>query len=425
MAPTATARFYGSSATVGRITFYPTRELTGFTAIGFTARDGRYFPGFAQGIVSPNSGTLQDILRDNADRFKSFGGIDHETGLSITMVAPDYARMVTPLTSLLLASGTDQEKLKTQFGLKQLGGNFTPFRMDVDPDLARYDAIAELESTDTLRQIDATRMIEANLRALALANGLLAMTSRFGPDITVRSSSSALASGEGDTCLRDAAPDTIFLNNRLLPIVQCHLASYNARFPSLAVTLSPATVEAIAHLISNYATAIGVRPDRLDLRKAYLMGIRGYLIPAVARVAFNNDAATSAAAMATTPGTAAAAVQAYRDTPGYNATGLFQPQPDFVVMAPGSRLDITSDRLTGNDLQFAGQGTGQGELRLFSTLLSVSVPAVNQANLTVVRSGDDISITVAGGFQGVTWFEYRARGEFAEERDVRVYIRAE
>jgi hypothetical protein len=428
VAPTATARVLAIGPAVGRLDFFDSRNRDGFLA-GFTARDGRYFPGYANAIIGRTSGDPASVRADNSSKFKVASVIDHETASVITAVAPDYVRVVTPVTSMLWESGTDQTRLKLQLGLTQATVASSSFRMGRDPDLATYDLVAEAESGDPDRAADAARMAAANLRLLAVAGGFGALNHIIVPDQASETMSVGFGVGADSLplsrCLRDGAADIMFFADALLPILRCHLAQMPPLRNSSGaiVTLRPAVEEAIARLIGLYAVAIGVRPDDPRERGRWLLGIRGYLMPEVARIAAdNNDASLAQVSQLATPDIALA-TQRYVDHYRYNPTGLFMPAPDLITMPAGTTRIIKTSLLTGNDLQFDGGSAGLGGLGPSSTLLSISVPAANQAEISVTRSGDDITITPAAGFRGVTFFDYRARGEFAEELTARVYVR--
>ncbi|OSZ69254.1 hypothetical protein CAP39_10770 [Sphingomonas sp. IBVSS1] len=427
--PTATARVFALGAATGRLDFNNSRDTNDGVVQGFTARDGRYFPGYANAIGNlVGQGTGGTAARDNSDRFKRAFVIDHQTATVISLVAPDYTRMVSPLTALLWDSGTDQTRLKIQLGLQQSGISSSVFRMMRDPDLASYDLVAEGESGDAERAADAARMAGAALRILAMEAAFNAINGNTAAPDTASEAlglgvSSGVDAGQLSRCLRDLpTADLIFSRQAMLPILRCRLGTLRTASGAV-ITLRPAVEEAIAGLIGLYTVAIGVRPEDPRERGRWLLGIRGYLIPAVVHMAAANSDASldEVSRLATTD--IVAATQRYLDHYSYNASGLFNPAPDFITMAAGSSRTIPASLLTGNDLQINGGPSGLGGLGPSSILLSISVPEANRAELSVSRSGDEIQITPAAGFRGVTWFDYLARGQFAEERMARVYIR--
>lgn len=426
---TATARVFAIAPATGRLDFNNSRDTNDGIVQGFNARDGRYFPGYANSIGNlVGQGAGGNAARDNSDRFKRAFVIDHQTATTISLSAPDYARMVSPLTALLWESGTDQTRLKIQLGLQQAGLASSVFRMMRDPDLANYDLVAEGESGDAERAADAARMAGAALRILAMEAAFNAINGNVAsPDTASEVLSLGFATGADagqlSRCLRDLpTADLIFSRQAMLPILRCRLGPLR-NASGATVTLRPAVEEAIAGLIGLYTVAIGVRPEEPRERGRWLLGIRGYLIPAVVHMAAaNSDASLDEVSRLASPDIVQA-TQRYVDHYGYNPTGLFMPAPDFITMAAGSSRTIQASLITGNDLQINGGASGLGGLGPSSTLLSISVPEANRSEVMVTRSGDDIVITPAAGFRGVTWFDYLARGQLAEERMARVYIR--
>jgi hypothetical protein len=415
--PMASFRVYAASPIVGRIDFSNTILQADGIVQGFNSREGLYFPSYRNAIYGyQGAAEGGNANRDNSDKFKSAAGLDTETAMLVSLVATSDYKMVTPLTSLLFASGSDQTKLKTQLGV--VG---SVFAMTANPDLSSYDAIAEASVGDAARAVDAGRMAAANIRALAINSGLSAIGYQFAPEAASQDVSIGFNDGGSATlskCLRDGPAQFIFTNDRMVSVAQCFMRNpTDGRLPQLGTT----TWQAIAHLIDAYAAAIPLRVETADDRARWMLGIKGYLVPAIARVANANSDVTATAAIAVTTQTILNETARYTDHYTYNATGLFMPGPDFMTIASGATQVVDASKLRQTDLQF---GAPSGGLALGGTIISVSVPNANAAQVTAALNGTSVSVTVASGFRGATWFDYITRSDAGEERPARVYVRA-
>jgi hypothetical protein len=407
------------SPLVGRLDFSNSIQAADGAVQGFTSREGQYFPNYLNAIFGySGAGAGGNSNRDNSDKFKSFSGLDQETALIVLLPATPDVKMVTPVTSLLYESGTSQAKLKTQLAIV---GSL--FQMVNDPDLTTYDAILEAASTDATRSADAGRMSAAILRALAINTGLSAIGYRFAPESAARDVSIGYNEGGGvrlSACLRDAPNTFIFQNALMVDLAKCFTAP-PAGITTPPVTLRPMTWQAIAHLVNAYSSAIGIRVETPAARARWMLGLKGYLAPAIARVAAADSDAVSTAAIAVTNQSIIDETARYEDHYTYNPTGLFMPGPDFMTIASGATQTIETAILRQTDFQF---GAPNGGLGLGGTIQSVNVPTGNTTQLTAALVNTTVTVTVANGFRGVTWFDYVTRSETGEDRTARVYIRA-
>lgn len=399
--------------------FSNSRDRSDGVVQGFTSRDGQYFPSYLNAIFGySGAGVGGNAGRDNSDKFKTVAALDQETVLFVWLPATPDAKMVTPVTSLLYESGTSQAKLKTQLGIT--GGLF---RMVNEPDLTTYDAMSEAVSTDATRSADAGRMSAAILRALAINTGLSAIGYRAFPESAARDVSIGYNEGGGvrlSSCLRDAPNEFIFQNAVMVDVAKCFTAP-PAGIITPPVTLRPMTWQAIAHLVNAYSSAVGVRVETSAARARWLLGLKGYLAPAIARVAAADSDAVSTTAIAVTNQDVLNETARYEDHYTYNATGLFMPGPDFMTIASGATQTVETPILRQTDWQF---GAPNGGLGLGGTIQSVSVPTANTAQLTATLVNTTVTVTVANGFRGVTWFDYVTRSDTGEDRSARVYVRA-
>lgn len=434
--PTATARVYASSLATGLIEF-TTGDLDTFgdyLTLGFTARDGRYYPGHVNAIAAYTglgNAPGADPAGDYALKFKRTRVIDHETGVQIYMNAPAAVRMVTPVTAMLVVPGSTAAKLKTQLGITS-----SVFSMVTDPDLATYDAIAEAASGDANRAADAARMHAANLRVLAIMSALDTLASGAGSTGLGNSPSygdirPAITPTEGiaTRCLAAAPAQFIFQNDRMSSIIQCYLDTVGITQPSPPVylQLSTAKVQAIAHLIDGYAAAMPVRLETSVEKARWLLGINGYLRPMVGRVARDTGDTTAQAVLALTAisPTILAETSRYAEYYRYNETGLYMPSPDFLILAGISSLTFSESAITGNDVVLSNQKANTRGFDLAGgAIQSVTVPAANAAELSVVKNASgDYTVTALNGFKGASYFDYIAKASNDEQRTTRVYVR--
>jgi hypothetical protein len=429
-----TARVYATSVATGLIEF-TTGDIDTFglyLTLGFTARDGRYYPGHANAIAAHTGlGTAPEAVTtgDYALRFKRTDVIDHETGVRIFMNAPANVRMVTPVTALLVAPGSTAAKLKTQLGITN-----SLFSMVNDPDLATYDAIEEAASGDSARAADAARMHAANLRVLAIQAALYTLATgqsynfpgsymAYGDIRPIITPTEAVAT----RCVAASSAAFIFQNDRMSEIIKCYLRDVGATQPSppVSLQLSATKVQAIAHMINAYAAAMPVRLETSTEKARWLLGINGYLRPMIGHIASNRTDNAAQAALAIRSPTIIAETSRYAEFLRYNDTGLYMPSPDFLILNGITTLDFQADAITENDVIFSNERFNtRGIDRASGVIQLVSVPQANADQISVtMRSPDNYTVRALNGFTGASYFDYIAKASNNEERRTRVYVR--
>ncbi|MDT0509407.1 hypothetical protein [Novosphingobium sp. MMS21-SN21R] len=400
---------------MGRVDFANSIVRADGAVQGLSSREGQYFPGYRNAISGYQGfGAGGDASRDNSDKFKIVTALDTQTAVLVWLQTTPAYKMVTPVTSRLYATGSDSGKLKTQLGIS---GSL--FGMVSNPDLSTYDAIAEAASGDGARAADAARMAAANVRVLAINAGLSAIAYR--DDLLIGGVSIGFNDG-GEAhlsrCLRDAPNQFIFTNDRMVGVAQCFKRNPNN---GSITNLRTSTWQAVAHLINAYAAALPVRLETSADRARWMLGLNGYLVPAIAQVTTADSDAASASALAVTTQTILDETARYVEHYGYNPTGLFMPGPDFVSVASGATRDVPFEDLRRTDWLF---GDVNGGLSLNGTIQSASVPAANTSQLSIRMNASSVSVTVATGFRGSSWFDYVTRSSAGEDRTARVYVRA-
>lgn len=432
VAATSTARVYATSAAIGKIDF-TTGDLETFGlfhAVGFTDLDGRYFPGYANAFVSyANIGTAPgaSLQADYALTFKRAQVFDRETGMQFTLFAPSNVRMVTPVTSLLAVPGTSADKVKTQFGITN-----SLFAMVTDPDLATYDAIAEVQSGNAARGADAARMFAANLRVTAVLAALKEVYTRA----TVNSVQGPLlqfgdfnngpppAEATGARCLAAAPAQFIFQNDRMSAIIQCFVDT-----SGMHPTVRPSTlkIQAIAHLIDGYAAAMPVRLETGPEGVRWLLGVNGYLRAKIGQILADNTDATAQAVLAITAisPTILDATARYGSHHSYGTFSTYWPQPDFVTLTNVSSLTINDEQLLRNDVVFSNVLVNSSGIDpAAGTIDGFTIAANNAVEISVVRNGPGVfTVTALNGFKGASFFDYYSSAGNSFQRITRVYVR--
>lgn len=182
---------------------------------------------------------------------------------------------------------------------------------------------------------------------------------------------------------------------------------------------------AYAHLIDQYALAVGTVLDTEELRARYMLGIRGWLAPRLLELRNQNTAEAAASALAIRVPTIVAETAVFASArPTAPSGGTFFPSADFVQIAPGGTAQVVA---LSNDTRVPSLLTNDlvivfGDTWPPAQLISVSVPPANASAVTAVLNSDQsTSITVAAGFTGVTWFDYRVRGGTGAEETGRVF----
>jgi hypothetical protein len=433
---TATARVYATSQATGIIEFTngDIDTFGQYWTLGFTARDGRYYPGHANAIAAYTGiggAPGANAGGDYALTFKRTLVIDHETGVRIGMNAPANVRMVTPVTAMLVAPGSDPTKLKTQLGI-----NSSLFSMVADPDLATYDAIAEASSGDAARAADAARMHAANLRVLTIMSSLVAITNASGYtvpgiDLSYGDNRPGITPTEAvaTRCLAAAPAAFIFQNDRMSSIIQCYLRDIGITQPTppAYLQLSATKVSAIARLINGYAAAMPVRLETSTEKARWLLGVNGYLRPMIGRVVTDttDNAAQAVLAIGAISPVIIAETSRYAEFYRYNDIGRYMPSPDFFVIVGSNALTFTEADFTGNDSVLSNEKFNtRGYDRAGGSLVSVAVPASNASELSVAKdNAGTYTITALNSFKGATYFDYVVKASNDEQRTTRVYVR--
>jgi hypothetical protein len=406
--PTAAARVLSVATGPSFFNFYAdeTFQFDANTAGGYGTREGEYFPNFARAFQPVLYGPVGGDL---SNRAKSGQVIDANTGTYARFRAPAASKIISPLTSLLLA-GPSQAKLK-----RQLGVNGSVFGLQaVDPDILTFDPVAESLSTDPARRADAARLLAANARAMAIA------ALQLDDSLTIMIFDSSVVGAA-----LAAAPDQFLFNSN------ADMTSVVAAVPGYAA-LRPDVQSAIAHLINAYAAAVPVQITDADQSSRYLMGIIGYLAPQIRALRRTNSATAASAAMAITAPQISAAVDRYSERIAVTSTGFFFPAPDHYEMLSNSTLRLVSGAATGqilghpleNDLNANGTTGAIGFFGATSTITSVAVPAINATQVAAILGpNDEITITSLNGFTGLTYFDYTVRHPAGESRNARIFVR--
>lgn len=405
--PVATARAVVTASGPAFFNFYPDETFTFDTNAvgGYTTRNGEYFPSFSQGFVEAKYGSSGGDL---SGRVKLAQMIDPNTGTYLRFGAPANAKIVSPLTALLLG-GADQAKLKTQLGIT---GSI--FGLSINPELLTFDPIAESRSTDPTRQLDAARLLAGNARALALG-ALIIDDGVTLPIFDYRPLAAALASGP----------------NRFLFNQNAEMTSIVAAVPGYG-GLRPDVQSAIAHLINAYAAAIFDRITEADGASTSLMGVIGWLAPRISELRTANSATAASAALAITAPQIRDEIARYRERIPITTTGFFFPGPDHYRTAVNTPLRLRSGTATGQILRYPLENdvnaNGSGVIGFFgisgTTITAISVPAANTAQVSATLASDgEITITPLPGFTGLTYVDYTVRHGGGEVQNARMYVR--
>jgi hypothetical protein len=433
--PTVTTRVFGSSLAAALIDFTDGNfEAVGlFTALGFTARDGRYSPGFANAIAAYTGlGTSPgaSLQNDYSLFYKQIRAVDHETGILIEYDSPANFIMATPVTSMLVVNGTSEAKVEQQLGIT--GG---PLALTVNPNLSTYDAIQEIESGEPARVADGERMLAANLRAMTLWVGLKATVearaflspSNFN---VLYSDNRAVPPGApfnptSAFCMRERPAEFVFERATLVAMIACYTQSpVNGYVPPTGVR-----AEAIAHVISTYARAIPARLTTRAERARWLLGLRGYLVPLIGQIYNAPDDSVAQSALTITQSTVVNETSIYENHLRYNETGRFMPGPDFVTLRSGTAISYSIAPIVNNDYVLSNEKVNTRGIDLAATRiirLESAPDNTNKARTVLVLigpNGSEFTTTASPDFKGATYFDYFGRASNGEERLARVYIR--
>tara|TARA_R110001599_G_scaffold42162_2_gene127156 strand:+ start:881 stop:2020 length:1140 start_codon:yes stop_codon:yes gene_type:complete len=375
---------------------------------GFGTREGEYFPSFARAFRGSAFGSTFGDLSDQA---KVGEMIDSSTGAYIRFYAPAAAKIISPVTALLL-DGPEQAKLKRQLGIT--GSLFG--LQSIDPDLLTFDPFAEALSNDPARSADAARLFAANARAMSI----LALELTEDLQIFAFDSSSVLSAALAN------APDRFLFNDN------AEMAAVVSRVPEYA-TLRPEVQSAIAHLINAYAAAAPIQINKANPASGYLMGIRGYLLPQIIALRQENSIAAASNALAVTTPQILLQIERYGENIAVTTTGFFLPAPDHYETTANTPLRLVSGRivgrLTGHPLENDFHANGpKGSIGFFGSndtqITAVSVPTMNNGQVSASLGADnEVIITPVPGFTGVTYVDYTVSHPEGETGNARIFVR--
>jgi len=402
----------GGSGLISRADFYPGGVVTGSTfTITFTNRLGVVANGQTDRIEAGS------MLADDRPTYAiAAAGIDRASGIFVGSVhATPGATVVSPLTTLIEATG-DQKLVKRALEL-----DFGSFALGSDLDLRTVSAAQGFDAADPATQNTSRQLTGQNIRLLALAAAVDLW--RQGPGLAPLVPAKLLAPLQPVGDYIKATPSANFYTDAgteaLLRAVPRSVAGEAYRDD---------VVKAAAHLITAYSLAIGGKVGTSAEIGRYMLGIQGYLLPALLDLRRANSATAAAAAMTVTADTVFAATTTFLNTPPLS-TGLVFPGPDFVRLAPGARVtvargDPTADGtppIVGNDAVFVPNNViGAADKMVVE---SVAVPASSANAVAVVLNTDQsLVIDAKPGFTGVAYFDYVVRYAATEAATGRVFV---
>jgi hypothetical protein len=415
-APARSYVFEAAGRSIGRLDFSPAdQEATRLDQRQeWTNRRGVFTVGARDGIGTcclVSGGGIDFNLSNPVYNIRA-GGFDLDSGEYVFARAGAGATTVSPVAELALRVG-DPAQVKRALRLDS--GSFAFL---ADRDLASFSSGDALASGDPGVRSDGARLAAANIRLLALA----AATALYRGTPSQPETASSLVLVADQELLA-----AYIRTNPGVPIYFDGLERYFLAVPRLqgAAALRLDVAAAYASLVEQYAVAAGPVPLAADVRAQYLLGIRGWLLPRLSQLLLRNDAATAAAMAAIRAPTIQAETEVFREArPPVNEAGNLFPGADMILVTGGSRTlpasgAIDSAALTANDLQL----TTASIVRPAITVLSVAVPAANQADIAVTLNADQsVTITTAPAFRGTRWFTYRARAQNGEEAEGRGYV---
>jgi hypothetical protein len=428
---------FGTAEATGVIDFRDGELDTGtrFFVLGFTARDGRYFPDFENAVAAyrgVGAGDPIDEAADYSGTFKEASVVDHSTGLRMNLRATDEYTLISPVTTMLAVPGSDQAKLK-----RQLGITGSTFALANNPDLRTFDPVSAFEAGDE----DGARLFAANLRALLLWLGVeqvrtaerFAFSSLFNGQF-IEDPPSVLGQGEFmelgvSRCLNQGADEFVFEEAPMLALIDCHLTTRGTGFDGAGVIVTPAKLQAAAHLINTYARAIPVSLDTTSERARYLLGIQGYLDVAIGLVITAQDDSEAMQALQVTEADIRAETEVYSENFQYNSEGLYQPAPDFLVLRGDAPFAFEDSFLISNDVVFSNERFNtRGIDPSTADVFGLRFPGDNELDTIVdnrlLENGRrELTVTARNGFRGNTFFDYEARAQNDETVRTRIYIR--
>lgn len=402
--PAISVRGFSASAGPSFFRFGPASPPDG----AYGGRNGQYRDATFRGY---GFGTLAFTASDWNTVVMSVQQIDSVSSTRQFFGGPANARILTPLSSVIITS--DQARVKRAFGLDQ-----SLFSFIVDRDVLTFDAFTELSSADSQAVNDAGRMFAANIRVLALGSALPIFD---GSRVDTSVAFNIPQLGEIGTYLAGRGPAFLFTNTNLSALLSSRTSAQRYR---------PEVISAAAHLIDAYVAAIPVSATDAATRGRYMLGIQGYLQPAMERLVQANTVAAANEALAVTSPMIIDATARYTETLPFNTTGFLFPLTDFYALPTATtRIIPAVDQgfngdgpLTAND-QFAAADNPFAACGC--TLTSLSIPTRNGAEISAILNADkSINFTAVNNFVGVTYFDYVIRHDATGESQTgRVFVR--
>ena len=196
------------------------------------------------------------------------------------------------------------------------------------------------------------------------------------------------------------------------------------RSPNITRVYRDDVIAAAAHLITLYSVAIGTVISDDDIAASYLLGIQGYLLPALGELSAANSEAAAAQVAALGISDVYQGVAAFADHPALSETQLL-PVVDFLFVPAGGSLTIPFADPFGNNVPSLGTNdvTSFIEGGFPLSLVSVAVPARFASAITVTQQPDQsVVIQPKPGFTGVAWFEYDERAAEGTRATGRAYV---
>jgi hypothetical protein len=335
-------------------------------------------------------------------------GIDLNSRLLISATAPAGASVVSPLTALIDAAGSQS---LARSALQIEGGSFAiPSSVDL------------ITTAGTASSANAGLIAAANFRALLLSQAVYVVQRGFGAlDYT-------------PFTFQNREPDigTFIRNN---PSVQLYteagaqqlLRAYGDR------SIDDATYAAMAHLIAAYAQASTAIQSDATQATRFMLGLQSFFFYRMQQL--RTGQVTPATVQALTAQSLAQELQPFADYPAYVATGTLFAGPDFDFLAPGTsgsrprwnqERDGHGQRRTPgyaeNDFTFNATTLAFDSVYTSGILESVTVPTANANQISAVANGSWINYQPLPGFTGTTYFDYTLTDRLGQRATARFYV---
>ena len=311
-------------------------------------------------------------------------------------------------------------------GLQMSSGDF---RLSSTIDLKNFSASEHFESSDFAKQQVARELLASNIRLIALATAVSIVSGgplngpasdEPAPMFQFQSADSRkiayFLKADGSACLYTKSGNRAFFQ---------WLNRDNQQ------KYEPSTLDAMAHVVSLYSSAIGTRINSKEEAARRMLGIQGWLAVQMVQLRFDNNETTANRALALTEADVLNAINAMDPLFPIMDAKLF-PVPDFFRIRSDSEITLNST--------YKGHSSGGADTTLWAndiyaerTVLSsynddlattsVSVPESQQKALSVTLLQDQsVRIRTLNGFKGVAWFNYKVKAPDNEERTGRAYM---